>query len=690
MLQTTPPRMIPTGYLPDGLIAGNGDLSVTWGGTSGRIRLYIGKSDFWKASELTRSGGGVSLFGVVEIMLPQLFCSPFQVEQQMDAARLVGRFTENGLDATLSVAVCATENTILLELDRSHPGLSVSVDLNPAEGNGSVQEKTVQGRQQSVLRAFSDASYCFETACAAVLTEVSRKRAAGRETVRWAITVATNHDTAAYRRHVFAAAEVIDDAAFDEKLASHDAWWRKFWSASSLSLADKELENHWYASLYAIACCARNKKFPPGLWGTYCTTDSMEWGGDYHLNYNYYAPFYALCAANHPELLDCYDAPLYDYLPLAKQYARDYLGCRGVYYPVSIGPLGMESDVHPEVLEHGRLFLGQKSNAAYAAVVMLFRWYTTLDTTYACERVLPFLKEVAYFWEDYLAEVDGVYHVLNDALNEVGFCSEEYEPFSSDGRGDNDPALSLGLIRMVLRGLLDICAACGIDNADMPRWRHILANLAPIETAECNGVSILRPVVGASDLRRLPNELVYPVGAITRDDRELYEAAQNTHRLLALWYGHNTFCSYYPAAARLGVDPQTILTHIKATIQTRGLPSGMFLFGGGGMENCAAIPATISEMLTPSYDGVLRLFACWDLATDVSFRGFRTFGAFVVDADLQNGIFAATITSEKGRPLTLTVPGTGYVLCQGDHSIPLDGEVTVETVIGEVLTVRKA
>ncbi|WP_376769353.1 hypothetical protein [Paenibacillus germinis] len=33
-----------------------------------------------------------------------------------------------------------------------------------------------------------------------------------------------------------------------------------------------------------MACCSRNKAFPPGLFGNWITTDTPSWAGDYHLN----------------------------------------------------------------------------------------------------------------------------------------------------------------------------------------------------------------------------------------------------------------------------------------------------------------------------------------------------------------------------------------------------------------------
>lgn len=55
-------RETPCTALPDGAITGNGDVTVVLGGTADRIRLHIGKADFWKADGrvYTAHLGGIS------------------------------------------------------------------------------------------------------------------------------------------------------------------------------------------------------------------------------------------------------------------------------------------------------------------------------------------------------------------------------------------------------------------------------------------------------------------------------------------------------------------------------------------------------------------------------------------------------------------------------------------------------
>lgn len=418
------------------------------------------------------------------------------------------------------------------------------------------------------------------------------------------------------------------------------------------------------------------------MWGAYATDDGMGWFGDYHLNYNYQAPFYALTSCNHTELLACYCAPLNDFLPRARQYAREFLGIEGALYPVGIGPLGLETDYRPETTEHGHLFHGQKSNGAYAAVIPMMHWYGTRDTEFARREYYDFLLSIAEFWENYLVFEDGAYHNYNDALNEVAwFLGPDYQP---EGHDDQDPIVCRGLIRMLMKLMIDLSGALGLNADKIPKWQHILDHLPTDDTFEQDGKRFLRGIANCEDIRELALEYIYPTGQVGRySTPALYEAAINTHRHLNIWDSHNRFCSYYPEAARLGYPAEEIVSHIHEIINERGLPNGMFRYGGGGLENSSAIPTTVNEMLLQSYEGIIRLFPVWK--QNARFHGLRANGAFVIDAQQENGRIHAEILSEKGMPLTLEAPGNGYILIMGDGRklSVTEALMTVETCIGE-------
>ncbi len=71
------------------------------------------------------------------------------------------------------------------------------------------------------------------------------------------------------------------------------------------------------------------------------------WTGAYTLNYNHEACFYDLYSSNHIEQADPEDAPVVVFLKRGEYYAREVSHCRGVLYPVKIGPKGIETTGDP-------------------------------------------------------------------------------------------------------------------------------------------------------------------------------------------------------------------------------------------------------------------------------------------------------------------------------------------------------
>ena len=145
-----------------------------------------------------------------------------------------------------------------------------------------------------------------------------------------------------------------------------------------------------------MGSCSRPGKVAPGLWGNWLTTDNPNWHGDFHLNYNFQAPFYMVYSANHADLsLPFYQAIAECDGPRARDGASGTAG-RACISRVCIGPWGLFPD-NPD----GWIW-GQRSNAAYAALNFIWYWQYTQDQDGSRQTGYPYLREVAEFWEDYL------------------------------------------------------------------------------------------------------------------------------------------------------------------------------------------------------------------------------------------------------------------------------------------------
>lgn len=692
---TKSPNKDTTAGMTDGPIAGNGDVSVVLLGEPDFLKIVIAKSDVWNAVDKALNGTGLSTAATLDFMIPALYVSDYYVEQRMEQGELYGRFTDGATVFEVRCVVCACENTILLEMKFSGPQLTHSVFLNvPENGSATWQKKGRGDGFDYAERHWEGDDKLFPTHVMTTMKAMPMRKENGARIYTYVIGVMTNHDSAAYRSMSEKRARTYSQSDLDYALFCHRDWWKRFWDKSDVHIGDETLERFWHGGHYLMACCSRNEKFPPGLYGNFGVSDSMPWRSDYHLNYNYQAPYYALPASNHVELMDCYDAPLMDFMAQGEMFASDFLGCRGIYYPVGLGPLGLNTSTKPALNEHYQGFLGQKSNAGYAAVVMVLRWRATLDVEYAKRTAYPFLRKLADFWEDYLVFEDGRYVIYNDSTHEVPyFIGNSYKPERHD---DFNPILELAFVRMIMKALLDISARIGFDEERREKWQHILDHISDYPTMEQNGKTTFRLTERGSDLcdtNTVHLQHIYPTGALGRESGERWmEIAVNSFWDGERWDDSNGFCSYFPCAARLGIDPELILSKLREIIGQHAYGSTAFDFGGGGIENCSTIPATINEMLLQSYEGVVRLFPDWTRTKDASFKSLRADGAFLITASIKNGEINAEIYSEKGETLVLENPYSDRSCTvetkNGSQTIPASGRITLKTTTGETVYMK--
>ena len=424
--------------------------------------------------------------------------------------------------------------------------------------------------------------------------------------------------------------------------AAHRQWWSDFWRRSFIEIPDQEIEKRWYAALYVMGSCSRAGKVAPGLWGNWLTTDQPNWQGDFHLNYNFQAPYYIVYGCNHVDVSLPFYQPVMDWMPQAREFAKER-GWKGVHYPVSIGPWGLCS-------YSPRLDLGQRSDAAYAALNFIWYWQYTQDADWLKSTGYPFLSEVGAFWEDYLKLENGRYVIHNDSIHE--------------GSGDNmNPILSLGLVRTLFKNLLAMSADLGVDAERRAKWQDILEKLSAYPLQERGGKTIFRYSEKGTPWwndNTLGIQHIYPAGAIGLDsDPKLLEICHNTIAAMSRWHDNNGFSSWYTACARVGYDPKAILANMRKECDRRSYPNLILYYGGGGIENVSGFLA-VNEMLMQSHEGVLRFFPVWPKEQNARFGDLRAVGAFLVSTELKDGVVnGVKIISDKGRACTVQNPWPG-------------------------------
>lgn len=669
-------------FLPSGAVCGNGDLCLMTDEENKTLTFRIGKSDFWKALPGNGTDGGIKTVGAVKMTGMSL--RAMIVEQRLDAGMIAAQSGDLRWEL-----FAAPQNIAVFRVHSPSEKPPVSMQLIAAQGGGSETETERSADMCVMERRFSGEELRFPSAVCAVLRELEPETDNGVRTQTFVLAVVSNHNAPDFRAAALSLAQQADAA---ELQRAHDAWWRDFWSKSSVTLSDKLLETQWYADQYILACCCGHPDFPPGLFGNFIRTDDVPWHGDYHLNYNFQAPFYGVFAANRPELSDGYEAPLLDFMPEGERNARDFLGCRGIYYPVGIGPKGLNTS-HAPSLEHDELFLGQKSDAAYGAVIMILRWNATRDVGYA-ERVYPYLRGAAQFFEDYAVFEDGRWQVRNDAIHEVPFYWSGFEyGCEDDFSTDTNNLLTLGLLRMLLPAAADMADALGVDADSAQIWRSMCEKLSPFPTFRYKGREVFRYTERGRDWNRgntLCIQHIFPAGQVhLGSDTHLLQVARNTFSVEDRSLDDNGANSYLPAGARIGMREQTLTRALRRHIKKFRLPNGMFDHAGGGIEHNTMTMTTVNEMLLQSVGGVVRLFPVW--RSDASFETLRADGAFLVSAKQSGGTISdVRIVSEKGGLLRMENPFPTAVVMRGDGTqCEVCGEICVQMQAGETLTIER-
>ena len=262
--------------------------------------------------------------------------------------------------------------------------------------------------------------------------------------------------------------------------------------------------------------CAR----PANLQGVWNGDYSPAWAAAYFFNENVQLMYAQALRGGMPETL----LPLFDLLDRFRDdfraNARRLWGCRGILLPVFMGDRsGLKDNFQPHCVHW-------TGAGAWIASFHWDYWLWTGDRAFLRDRAWPFLREVALFYEDFLAPgPDGLLHA-------APAISPENKP-TVDGRAENgvsaDPTMEIALVRELLTNALAAAAELGVEDEQTARWREMLGRLPSYRTrpdgALCEWID---PRFGDNDRHRHLSHLypLFPGREIARHrDPALFEAA---------------------------------------------------------------------------------------------------------------------------------------------------------------------
>ncbi|MFE7118991.1 Tat pathway signal sequence domain protein [Streptomyces sp. NPDC057654] len=484
----------------------------------------------------------------------------------------------------------------------------------------------------------------------------------GRRTLYAA--VAWSHPRATARAKALRTVRSAAALPYDALAPSHRAWWHRYYRKSFLSVPDARLQRFYWAQLYKAASAARRDAPVMATSGPWL--EPTPWPATWW-NLNVQLEYWLIHGSNHLEL-DAVTRALSEYRhrlsdELAKPYRADSAGiarttdmtllngasvANGGY---AVGVPGQDPPT-PEV-----------GNLTWALHNVWLSYRHTMDESILRDVVFPLLRKAVTYYLHFLTPGrDGRLHL-------PATFSPEYGVNAPDCNYD------LMLLRWGCATLLDAARTLGVWDALAPRWREVLAKLAPYPT-DANGFMIGAGVPFAKSHRHYSHMLaVYPLYEVTWDQpehRALIEKSLNH------WVGFEgalqgyTFTGAASMSAQMGRGDDAL--KYLGELMTRYIqPNTMYKESGPVIETPLSAAQSLHDMVCQSWGGVIRVFPAlpgsWRAA---ALRDFRTQGAFLLSAVREEGRTRwVRLHSEAGAPCVVRHGIEGPVEVRDTHGRPL-------------------
>ena len=442
--------------------------------------------------------------------------------------------------------------------------------------------------------------------------------------------------------------------------------WRDFWARSAVEFEDRQLEKIWYHNQYFLACCLRQGKVAPGLFGNWTSGKiGTAWHGDYHMNYNTQQVFWGIFSSNHVDQNLPYVEVVESLLPMAQNYAREKFGLPGAFFPHSAYPVPSQVVPYP-----APPWGYEVSETPWTVQSLWWQYLYTLDEQFL-KRVYPLFRAATDFVVAFVKkESDGKYHIVPTASPENWGCTVDF-------RLNKDCIMDLALAQFLLDAVLEASKILKLDAGERAKWTEVRDNLAPYPKTPGPYGEVWLDVLNAppEHVYNVPVTLapVFPgdqVG-IGRND-EYLEIARRTARTIRLEGGNDLV--YQPLIrARLGMLD---LEWFKNEVRYCTLPNGIandrvrqidgrynddvdfdFMMRMGVWTENLSLPAVLNECMLQSFTGAIRLFPNTQGLGRARFRDLRAVGAFLLSASYDgNAVSQVTLVSEKGATAKLVSP----------------------------------
>ncbi len=240
------------------------------------------------------------------------------------------------------------------------------------------------------------------------------------------------------------------------------------------------LEKLWNYGRYLLIAASREGGNPCHLYGLWCGDYEGMWTFNM-VNENLQMIYWQALTGNMPQLL----LAVFDYMEQRmgdfRENAKKLYGCRGIYVPAPTTPVtGLLQLPYPHILywTGGAGWVGQHYYDYYRF---------TGDKAFLQQRALPYLKEVALFYEDFFFVGEDGYFVSapsNSPENMPGNYWRYKVESDIEMKTTMNATMDFAIAKETLSNLIEGCTLCGVEQENIPRWQAMLGKIPPYQINE--------------------------------------------------------------------------------------------------------------------------------------------------------------------------------------------------------------
>ncbi len=268
----------------------------------------------------------------------------------------------------------------------------------------------------------------------------------------------------------------LDLAAGQERQATNAELLAK---AEQRELSPALVERLFEYGRYLLICSSHVGGWPANLQGVWSGTWTPSWASDYTVDENVQMCYWQALPGAMPEVTQ----PYFDYfdslVPDWRVNARQFFGCRGIVSDICHSDHGLKNSQH--------VFTSWTAGAGWLAQLYYDYYLFTDDQEFLKHRALPFMKEVALFYEDFLVADSNDQYLFSPSVSPENvpenLCAAD-APVGGVGSGTPtavNATMDIAVAKEVLTNLIAGCKILGIEKAKIKHWYTMLTTLPSYE-----------------------------------------------------------------------------------------------------------------------------------------------------------------------------------------------------------------